>query len=504
MPKVKTSVVLSSAILLALLGSSAVADYTLNINKTENRGTWEGWGGSIAWLGKGVGGSAYQNTHADLLFTLNNVAFNGTTLPGLGLNIARYNIGGGGIPGENIDGTVERKPSSMPWYKDIDGFWKDWYSLDVNSSSWDWSRDANQRQFMLAARDRGAKFEFFANAPMWWMTWEKSSAGGALQSWNYRDFARYLAKTTAYAQKNWGLSVDSIEPFNEPSAGWWNYPKEQEGVNLSQGEQKEILGYLKEEMLNEGIGNITIAGADENTMNQAISTYNYYKSQTVSVNGVDTNLASLVNKVNVHAYDGINPWRDNTARQNLKAAVGNKRLWMSEYGDNDGDGLTLAQTITEDLTYLKPSAWVYWQPIEAFNSWGFVNAAFGNDSDENASTRAAPGWIYNKFYVFAQFTRFLRPGYKIIGSDDHNSIVAYDATSKKLLFITVNYGNAQKIIYDLSTLSNITGASVAVTLTNNNGAKRLVTSPGAIKTKKITLTAEANTIYSTVVTGVTL
>lgn len=504
MISLKKCFLLSSAIVLTLGGNAALADYTLKVNKNDNRGVWEGWGTSLAWLGKGVGGSNYQNTYADLLFTLNDVQFNSTVLPGLGLNIARYNIGGGGIPGENIDGTVENLPSNMPWYKDIDGFWKDWKNLDVNSSSWDWSRDANQRNFMLAARDRGARFEFFANAPMWWMTWEKSSAGGALQSWNHRDFARYLAKTTAYAQNNWGITVDSLEPFNEPLAGWWNYPKEQEGVNISQDVQKEILGYLKEELIAEGLGNMTIAAADENTMNQAISTYNYYKSHNVSINGANTNLASLVGKVNVHSYNGLSPWRDNGARQNLRSTVGSKRIWVSEYGDNDGDGLTLAQTITEDLTYLKPSAWIYWQAVEAYNSWGFVNGAFANASDENANTRAMPGWIYNKYYVFAQFTRFLRPGYKIIGSDDHNTITAYDEVAKKLLFITVNYGNAQKIVYDFSTLRSATGKKATITFTNNSGAKRLQGMTATVTSKKFSINAEANTVYSTIVEGVTL
>jgi galactan endo-1,6-beta-galactosidase len=490
--------------MISLAMPSAFADYNLTVNKNDNRGTWEGWGGSLAWWGKGVGGSTYQTTYADLIFTLNNVSFNGTTLPGLGLNIARYNIGGGGLPSDNINGTVENLPSSVPWYKDIDGYWKDWNNSSVNSTSWDWFRDSNQRNLMWAARDRGVKFEFFANAPMWWMTSEKSSAGGALQSWNRRDFAKYLAKVTAYAQKNWGIKVDSLQPFNEPTAGWWNYPKSQEGVNLSQSVQQEILGYLKEELNAEGIGSMTITASDENTMTQALSTYNYFKGQNVSVNGTSTNVASLIGKVNVHAYNGLNPWRDNTARQNLKSSVGSKRLWMSEYGDNDGDGITLAQTITEDLTHLKPTAWIYWQPVEAASSWGFVNGAFDSANDENSSTRAKPGWIYNKYYVFAQFSRFLRPGYKIIGNSDGNSIVAYDESGKKLILITVNYSNTQKIVYDLSSLSAITGTSAAITLTNNNGAKRLFNTSASVASKKITINAEANTIYSIVVTGVTL
>lgn len=49
----------------------------------------------------------------------------------------------------------------------------------------------------------------------------------------------------------------------------------------------------------------------------------------------------------------------------MKKGLGSKRLWMSEHGDNDGDGSTLAQTITEDLTHLKPTAWIYRSPAEA-------------------------------------------------------------------------------------------------------------------------------------------
>ncbi len=39
------------------------------------------------------------------------------------------------------------------------------------------------------------------------------------------------------------------------------------------------------------------------------------------------------------------------------------------------------QTITEDLTYLKPSAWIYWQAVEPYSAWGLVNAAYGNAQD---------------------------------------------------------------------------------------------------------------------------
>lgn len=494
----------AGAALVCLLIGSARADYTITLNKAEDRGTWEGWGCSLAWWGNGVGASAYQDLYADLIFTLKTVSFFGLDLPGLGLSIARYNVGGGGLPTDDIGGAVDLRPKSMPWYRDIDGYWKDWYDTDPASASWDFFRDSNQRNMMWAARDRGASFEFFANAPMWWMTSAKSSAGGALQGWNRRDFARYLATVVWFTQTYWGTTVSSLEPFNEPSATWWTYPGEQEGCTIAPSVQKEVLGYLREELNRRGLSGVTIAGSDENTMTQALSTYSYFGTQRVPVNGVSTNVASLVGKVNVHGYNGLAPWRDNTARQNLRRAVSDKRLWMSEYGDNDATGMSLARSITEDLNHLRPTAWIYWQPVEPYSGWGFVNGAYGDPSDEKSPTRGQPLWVYYKYYAFAQFSRFLRPGYRLIGSNDGNTVVGYHSGEKKLVLITVNYGTAQNISYDLRSLSVIPDGSAAVTTTNTDGSKLLVGSSVSLRGKQLTIRAEANSIQSIVVSGVSL
>jgi galactan endo-1,6-beta-galactosidase len=477
--------------------------YTLKVDKTEKRGTWEGWGCSFAWWAHAVGGKNYQDLYADLFFTDKTVPFLDKQLPGLGMNIIRYNIGGGGRR-ETYDNAVERVPDILPWSRDIDGYWLNWADKDPASKSWDWTRDANQRAMMGAAIQRGVNLvEFFSNAPMWWMTTTKSSAGGQLQAHNRRDFALYLATVTKYAQGHWGVRVNYVEPFNEPSAGWWNYPKNQEGCNIGRAEQKEILGFLREELDRRGLQKVAITASDENSMKAARETHEYFKSQSVSVNGAERKVAALVDKVNVHSYSGLKPWRDNNARRALRESVGQTRLWASEYGDPDGSGMALAQTIVEDINFLRPTAWLYWQPLEPGSAWGPVNGKYGKTDNPNAGE---PSWVYYKYYVFAQFTRFLRPGHQIIGSDDHNSIVAYDAAKRQLVIITLNYGNAQPITYDLSGLQEV-GVSAAVTMTNSRGPKLFQTSPNSplkVSDKRLTLDAEANSIYSIVIDGVAL
>lgn len=481
----------------------ARADYSLVVDKNEDRGIWEGWGCSLCWWANGVGGSAYQNLYADLLFTQKTVDFLGKPLPGLGMNIVRYNVGGVGR-GDTIGETMENIPSDFPFFKRIEGFWKDGKNADPASGSWDWSRDPNQRNMLQAARERGVnQIEFFSNAPLWWMTDKKSSAGGALLAENRRGFARYLATVVKQAQDHRRVPVSFIEPFNEPSAGWWNYPGGQEGCNLPAEQQKEILGYLREELDSRGLASVPISGSDENSVDRAETTHKYFEGQTVSVNGKPRNVADLLPKVNAHSYYGLQPMRDNAARQRFRTVLGDRRLWMSEYGDNEGSGMTLAQTILEDLTYLKPTAWIYWQPVEPSSAWGLVNGDYAEISTLSDPARGTPKWVYYKYYVMAQFTRFLRPGYRILGSSDHNTIAAYDAAAHKLVLITLNYSTSQSITYDLAGLSQV-GASASVTVTNTNGTRLFQNSTVIVSGKQLRLNVEANSVHSVVVSGVTL
>src|SRR4051794_22842883 len=74
-----------------LLQASARADYSTTVRPGTTWGTWDGWGASLCWWANVFG---TRSDMADVLFTTNYTSFNGQLLPGLGLNIARYNAGG--------------------------------------------------------------------------------------------------------------------------------------------------------------------------------------------------------------------------------------------------------------------------------------------------------------------------------------------------------------------------------------------------------------------------
>lgn len=175
----KSGVQLKFATLLAVVGTGLVgtpvaADFTATIDPTSNRGSWEGWGVSLAWWGKIFGGNSNL---ADIFFTRNSPAYNGATIPGLGLNIVRYNAGASGS--NTYNGSSMAANSILPSRK-IDGYWINWGSSDPTSSSWNWSLDPNQRNMMAMAKSRGVdRFELFSNSPMWWMCLNHNPAGAS-------------------------------------------------------------------------------------------------------------------------------------------------------------------------------------------------------------------------------------------------------------------------------------------------------------------------------------
>jgi hypothetical protein len=143
------------AFLLLLQHSPAqLADVTPD--PAASRGIWEGWGTSLAWWAAVFGN---RDDVADLLFTAKTVTLEGQTLPGLDLNIVRYNAGG--CSWNEVDGH-KIVVSQIYFPRQMEGFWLDGKSADPQSPSWNWSVDANQRAMMAKARDRGPPASSFS------------------------------------------------------------------------------------------------------------------------------------------------------------------------------------------------------------------------------------------------------------------------------------------------------------------------------------------------------
>lgn len=443
----------------------------VKVDPTKNLGDWEGWGSSLAWWARAVGGTVNADYYADLIYTMKST----DGYPGLGLNIVRYNVGGGGI-----NQPQENKGPKLQWQMDIHGYWAD--PNNSHPASWSWSVDENQRSIMKKAQARGANvFEMFSDSPMWWMNSNRSTSGSdtggdCLAPENYDRFTFYLASVARYSADHWGINFDSVEPFNEPSADWWKYPNRQEGCHFDIATQQKILESLRRALDRVHLNNLLIAAADENNMDAGLNTWNSYSPAS----------RGLVGLLNVHGYsNGTEPYRG-PKRAELRQVADTKRLWQSEYGDGDASGYTIAQAIIRDLKELRPSAWVYWQPVEPDvpeYGWGLINANYVDTNDKPSSENTTLVRVNRKFYVLGQFTRYIRPGYQMVAVDDENSVAAYDRSSHKLVIVEVTGDIAEEKTLDLSRFSVIgeTVHQIATTTSPVSGVPDWKQHPESVK-----------------------
>ncbi|KAF7363786.1 Glycoside hydrolase family 30 protein [Mycena sanguinolenta] len=429
--------------LAAILLPVAKAAETTTINPSSTFGTWEGWGTSLAWWAKAFG---TQTTLADIFFTRNTVNFNGFVLPGLGLNLVRYNAGACST-NKDPDGDTMVVSPDITASRQMDAFWLDWNSIQPNSSSWSWTVDANQRNMMQLAIARGANLvELFSNSPVWWMCYNLNPSGSNdgssdnLESWNWDQHAVYLATIAEFAATNWGVKFTSVEAFNEPSASYWVGPTgTQEGCHFDVSTMSNVIPFLRSELNSRGLSSVIISASDEET----------YDIATTTFGGLTAAAKADIGRVNVHGYQYGGGRRD-ILYSDVSAA--GKKLWNSEYGEGDGTGSMLASNLILDFVWLHPTAWTYWQVLDGAG-WGLITA------DNNAKTIGAPS---QKYFVLAQFTRHILPGMTIMDGGSSYTVSAYSASTKTLVIVAVNWDAAQVLSFDLSKFSKpgVNGALV--------------------------------------------
>jgi galactan endo-1,6-beta-galactosidase len=419
-----------SALACAKDAAPAAPPLEVKIDPSANYGIWEGWGTSLCWMGNVFGG---RDDVADFLFTTKTVVFNKTEVPGLGLNIVRYNAGA--CSWNTVDGRAMAVSQIIKKYRQMEGFWLDGKNPDPKSPSWDWSIDARQRAMLRKAKERGADhFELFSNSPMWWMCDNGNPSGAAdkthdnLPAKNYPAFATYLATVARYAKDHWGTAFTSVEPFNEGTSHYWFADCKQEGCHFSAQAQIAFLPILRAELDRQGLKDLPIAAADESEYDAALRVWNAYPPAA----------KALATRVNVHGYQGAKG--DRAGLHRLVVQEDGKKLWNSEHGDKDGSGLDLARNFHRDMHKLHPTAWAYWQPTDG-GGWGMLEC----DMEKAAIQSVNP-----KAYVFAQYARHIRPGMAILGSGDANTVAAYDSRTGLLVLATLNDGPARRVAYDLS------------------------------------------------------
>ncbi|MER7394511.1 glycoside hydrolase [Streptomyces sp. NPDC000151] len=502
----------------ALIGTASPAgaateSVTVRPDPSYRQQAFQGWGTSLAWFANVTGGypEPIREKLADLLFGDK----------GLALNIARYNIGGGNAP--DVKDYLRPGGAVEGWWKAPKGTTRDdtdWWNAD-DPADWNPDADATQRWWVDRIKDDVDRWETFSNSPPWFMTESGYVSGGfdankdQLKTDSIDDFAAYVAGATKRLEKAEGIKVDTVDPFNEPNTGYWSTKLgsdgeptggRQEGAHMGPELHKKVIRALAPALKKAKAG-AEISAMDETNPGIFATNWNSYPSD----------VRDRVGQLNVHTYGT----GGRTAVRDLAKAAG-KPLWMSEVEGDWGDGqsftdmrpgLGLAQHIVDDLRELEPRAWVFWQPVEDYDNmkpggesgkggnWGSVQIPFSCTSKDTLDS--CPIRTNTKFDTARNFTHFIKPGDRLIKTDDTSSAAAVSRSGDAATVVHVNGTTATRTVtVDLSKFRSIAAdATVTPVVTSADGKlKRYAAVP--VGDKKATFTVPAQSVTSFVVDGV--
>ncbi|MFF3334091.1 RICIN domain-containing protein [Streptomyces sp. NPDC002888] len=493
--------------------TAAAASVTVRPDPSYQQEKFEGWGTSLVWFANATGDypPAIREKLAKLLFGDD----------GLALNIARYNIGGGNAP----DVKDYLRPGGA-----VEGWWKapagttrqdvDWWNAD-DPADWNKNADATQRWWVDRIKKDITHWEAFSNSPPWFMTNSGYVSGNfdanadQLKTDSVDDFAKYLVGATERLEKAHGIKVDTLDPFNEPNTGYWGTKLgadgqptggRQEGAHIGPELQQKVIRALGP-TLEKSRTNAEISAMDETNPGIFANNWNSYPQD----------VRDLVGQMNVHTYGTS---QRTTVRDLAKAA--DKPLWMSEVEGDWGDGqsftdmrpgLGLAQRMVDDLRELEPRAWVFWQPVEDYDNmkpggesakggnWGEIQLPFSCTSKDTLET--CPIHTNTKFDTARNFTHYIKPGDRLIKTDDTSSTAALSQKGDRATVVHVNSTTAARdVTLDLSKFGRVSkNATVTPVVTSADG-KLARQKAVPVTGKQATITVPAQSVTSFLVKGV--
>jgi hypothetical protein len=369
---------------------------------------WQGWGTSLCWWANIDYPIVIKEQLIELLFG------------DLGLNIARYNLGGG--YNKNLKQNMRQGSLTGCLINEKGVFDTDFDKLQI---------DILRR---AVSKNNSLKIEVFSNSPPYYMTKSGYTNGSNISfDCNLRpectnNFVDFLLNCYTNLKEEF-QGIISLSPFNEPSNPFWTTQVNQEGCYFDFGTRTKILQKLNKKSNQKNY--VLLAGAEEFSSGFGLfwQMFNWNK---------------YIDRINIHGYHL--KWNDFTFYfddydfiRRIFRFFTSKDIWMSEFGwgypDNVKDTLPLARQIFRDLDTFKPSAWIYWQAVEnTIGNWGLIQIDFNNPNKI---------LIKKQFYIFKHFTQFLKE------NDTYSLTHKVDFFSKKCI-LKINDGKKLIILNDTS------------------------------------------------------
>ena len=369
------------------------ADTTkIKFDKTSVEQEITGWGTSGCWWAQKLGECESAEEVTKLLFSEE----------GLGLNIYRYNIGGGSK--DNPDGRLWKESSRAT---------ESFLVKDEETGEWvyDWSKDAAAQKILEMVLSYGCvdTVVMFANSPHYSMCVSGQASGGLepaqsnLKKECYQDFVDYFLDITQYFIDK-GVPVKYISPINEPQWDWGGGWVGQEGCHYEIDEAVEVIRLfaleIKERNMDVKLSVLESGQVGDHAIECLEKLY------------ADKDIRDVLGTYAYHSY-----WTDRNFV--LKDAFGKfidkkfpaVELEMSEWCelpcahtiDDITAGLIMARTIGEDLGLSHANSWSTWVAV--------------NEGGIHADSMIAVEWndyenyqISKRYYAMGHYTKFIPVG----------------------------------------------------------------------------------------------
>ncbi len=356
---------------------------SIGVNQYETHQTFETFGTSSCWWSQSIADEETAREIARLLYDDET---------GLGLDVYRYNIGGG----------EKDNPECRIW--DVNRRTESFYVLNSETGEYefDFTREKNARRMLDMAVEHGAEeVILFCNSPHFSMTLSGHASGGLepdvsnLPKENYGEFVDYVLTIADWFVAQ-GYPVTAISPINEPQWSWGGEWVGQEGCHYTADEAVELLELFAVTM-QERNSPYKLSGPESGELSPG-----YYEY-------IDKFFASEILNEFCDTYSGHSYWLDNNnylktmAGDKFRNEYPDKKLEMSEWCElpmtldatTIDSGLYMANIIVQDLNLLGAVSWQSWTAVNGDGVLDFVNGELVK---------------YNRYYAYKHFSQFIKEG----------------------------------------------------------------------------------------------
>lgn len=471
-----------------ILKSPDLTGKETTFDTTTSYQTIDGFGASAAWWSQDVGTWDNAEDIIKLLYSQTD---------GIGLNIYRYNLGGGSEDQQDYSLYVSGART---------------HCFLQENGTYNWNNDAGAMNALSIANglNPDLRVTLFANSAPYFMTKNGKTYGALVDNGNggysgsenldsskYQAFADYISACANHFI-DLGYNVTAVSPINEPEwdwSGWYNadgtQSSNQEGCHFDEGSARLFYNnYMVPSLRSNSSlnGKVELEVWESGQMNHNWWWTRFLDqcfSSNSSYSGNNANIRSYVDTIATHSY-----WAGQDAREAVAAQISGSDYGQeirctefcqmntdtttnvlghiqAEGGNTNGMtidyGLALADTIYQDLTILNAKEWDWWTACGRGiypDSLVYIN---DSNHDHIETTK--------RLWCMGNYSKFIKSGAKRIAVSTGASFGTDIQTNPENVYTWTNDSGSGTDKYnyiDVSAFRNPSGDIVIVYVNNSD------------------------------------